>query len=423
MMAVNPALATATPYVKEELWHVAIAQDDIKIMNVDQLDDAFRLDIVDASTLVWKDGMAGWERLGVIADIEQTQSDYEPTKQFHAPSHAKRPGYVMPVPPSPPRPPHAKPVTAQTYAKPVVPPTYPRAVAAPTYAQPVVAPPYAKPVVPNRTPDPFGSSHIRTVPARISPLVQTAGRVRLESSVDFRRRSGGVRIGRLLFGSVVLLAVVVGAYRARLLQTGARQLGVEGKYLAAERSLHATISTKAPANVQSALKRYGFLPDSSITLAGSALPAPSAPAAVALAAPAPSATTAVAPKPVEPEESGVKAVSLDSLPLLAADEKVTQPATAEEARPQAAVAARVAPVASPRTRRVTPDVDEESPKVASKPVAKRETSAPKAQAPKAQAPKEPEEAPVKRAAPAPAPVDDNPLKAAIRAEIAKDNSK
>ena len=46
-------------FADNELWHVLIAADDMKRMNVEQLDDAFRLSLVDASTLVWKAGMKG----------------------------------------------------------------------------------------------------------------------------------------------------------------------------------------------------------------------------------------------------------------------------------------------------------------------------------------------------------------------------
>src|SRR5438045_9712601 len=38
---------------EEEVWHVAIAWDDIKTMSLDQLDDAFRLDVIAADTPVW----------------------------------------------------------------------------------------------------------------------------------------------------------------------------------------------------------------------------------------------------------------------------------------------------------------------------------------------------------------------------------
>jgi hypothetical protein len=69
----SPALATNVV----EVWHVAVSWDDIKTMTVDQLDDAFRLDIVDASTSVWKEGMDEWLPLGVIAGLDAADEDDE----------------------------------------------------------------------------------------------------------------------------------------------------------------------------------------------------------------------------------------------------------------------------------------------------------------------------------------------------------
>ena len=41
----------------EDVWFVAVASDDIKQMNVDQLDEAFRLGVITAETAVWTEGM------------------------------------------------------------------------------------------------------------------------------------------------------------------------------------------------------------------------------------------------------------------------------------------------------------------------------------------------------------------------------
>lgn len=50
----------------EEIWFVAVASDDIKQMNVDQLDEAFRLGIVTEDTAVWTEGMEAWQPLGQV---------------------------------------------------------------------------------------------------------------------------------------------------------------------------------------------------------------------------------------------------------------------------------------------------------------------------------------------------------------------
>ena len=67
----------ATSVADNELWHVLLASDDMKRMNVDQLDDAFRLSLIDGSTLVWKDGMERWRRLGSVADLEEELESLE----------------------------------------------------------------------------------------------------------------------------------------------------------------------------------------------------------------------------------------------------------------------------------------------------------------------------------------------------------
>jgi hypothetical protein len=55
---------------EEDLWHVAVNPEEVKIMTLEKLDDLFRLSIVDAETRVWQPGMDAWVPLGVIAGIE-----------------------------------------------------------------------------------------------------------------------------------------------------------------------------------------------------------------------------------------------------------------------------------------------------------------------------------------------------------------
>jgi hypothetical protein len=54
----------------EDVWFVAVASDDIKQMNVDQLDEAFRLGIITKETAVWTEGMQAWAPLGQVADLD-----------------------------------------------------------------------------------------------------------------------------------------------------------------------------------------------------------------------------------------------------------------------------------------------------------------------------------------------------------------
>ncbi|HVW27711.1 MAG TPA: GYF domain-containing protein [Polyangiaceae bacterium] len=66
-----------TNAAEEEIWHVAVSWDDIKTMTVDQLDDAFRLDVIAADTPVWKEGMDGWQPLSVVAGMEDGDDEEE----------------------------------------------------------------------------------------------------------------------------------------------------------------------------------------------------------------------------------------------------------------------------------------------------------------------------------------------------------
>src|SRR5688572_3209033 len=76
-----PPVPTPRPGDDDDVWHVAISYDDVKVMSVDQLDDAFRLDIITSDTMVWQKGMTGWQRLGVVAglgaDIDDDDDDQE----------------------------------------------------------------------------------------------------------------------------------------------------------------------------------------------------------------------------------------------------------------------------------------------------------------------------------------------------------
>jgi uncharacterized protein DUF4339 len=66
----NYPLSNADGGASEEVWFVAVASDDIKQMNVDQLDEAFRLGIITSATAVWTEGMEAWAPLGQVADLD-----------------------------------------------------------------------------------------------------------------------------------------------------------------------------------------------------------------------------------------------------------------------------------------------------------------------------------------------------------------
>src|SRR5215213_2016432 len=51
----------------DELWHVRVSADEVKQLTLEQIDDLYRLDVIDADTQLWQDGMAEWLPLRVVA--------------------------------------------------------------------------------------------------------------------------------------------------------------------------------------------------------------------------------------------------------------------------------------------------------------------------------------------------------------------
>ena len=373
-------------FADQEIWHVLVASDDMKRMNVDQLDDAFRLDVVDASTLVWKTGMNTWRRLGSLAGLDDEEQETV-TQQMTAATLAK----LMPPPPPPPL--RSR---ALTPSPPRPAPT--AAFKTQQFAAPLVAAPAYVPQTPQLyAPDAYA------LPKR---------RVSLPTEVDFRRKPGGVRVGRWLVGVVLLTVGVAACYRQNLLREGARRVGLENKYLYGEKRALAFVTAKAPGSVQNVLTRLKLLPGPNAAALPAALVAPRA-----VEPAAPVAAPVEAPKAaINAAEADVKTVSLDSLPVLGAEATT---ATASETRSSTvAPAAKLAPKPAA---------------VSSRPAAKRQREETKQPAPKAKAKVEkvakvePKEAPEPKAkrvkAEAPPAGNESFLKAAIRSAIAQDSAK
>src|SRR6187402_2281145 len=72
-----PMPDAATAAKDDEQWHVALAPGEVKVVSLEQLDDLFRLSIVDAETKVWQPGMSEWLPLGVIAGMDDEGMDDE----------------------------------------------------------------------------------------------------------------------------------------------------------------------------------------------------------------------------------------------------------------------------------------------------------------------------------------------------------
>jgi hypothetical protein len=83
----------------EDVWFVAVSSDDIKQMNVDQLDEAFRLGVITAQTAVWTEGMEAWAPLGEVADLDadgdasESEAAAPAASPFDAPSSFAAPSF------------------------------------------------------------------------------------------------------------------------------------------------------------------------------------------------------------------------------------------------------------------------------------------------------------------------------------------
>ena len=58
----------------EDLWHVRVAPDDVKILTLEQVDDLFRLEVIDEDTMLWQDGMTEWLPLRVVAGLDDEEA-------------------------------------------------------------------------------------------------------------------------------------------------------------------------------------------------------------------------------------------------------------------------------------------------------------------------------------------------------------
>src|SRR6187399_1302222 len=57
----------------DELWHVRVSEHDIKQLTLEQIDDLYRLDVIDADTQLWQDGMDEWLPLRVVAGLDEEE--------------------------------------------------------------------------------------------------------------------------------------------------------------------------------------------------------------------------------------------------------------------------------------------------------------------------------------------------------------
>jgi hypothetical protein len=165
---------------EEERWHVRLAPGEIKLLTLEQIDDLFRLEMIDGDTLLRQEGTEDWQRLRVVAGLEDDApaptaapepvrsappppSHRAPAPQSAPPAPVRSapsapPPPVRSAPPSPtaPPPPSAQPPTVTSARPPAVsgaPPPPPTPLPPPREAAPFAhSPSFAPPAVSSRAP-------------------------------------------------------------------------------------------------------------------------------------------------------------------------------------------------------------------------------------------------------------------------------
>jgi hypothetical protein len=260
-----------------DFWHVAIAPGETKILTLEQLDDLFRLDIIDAATRVWQPGMSEWLPLSVVAGLEA-----EPA--------------AKPAPPPPP--------SSRAPARPPAPPI--------RTAQPVARIPtvtsWPSPVQPAAMSNASAWPGVASAPSApvesVRPMVVTHRPMPVQS--------GGGSGGRFVLALAFVAGIGVTLYRNDVVHQAAISAGREATYLRMESALGGP-GFGTPRAVQA------FATPISLSAAVAELGSAPAPVAHTAAPPAPvvpSPTSADKPRVTEagkPAASPAAPVSLTSL--------------------------------------------------------------------------------------------------------------
>jgi hypothetical protein len=296
------ATSHAPPTPEEDKWHVALAPGEVKVVSLEQLDDLFRLSIVDAETKVWQNGMSAWQPLGVIAGIDDA-------------GEAKRAHPKPPAPRSAPPPP--RPAPAANSARPA-------------------APVYAEPLQPSRVyAEPRLLAPVRSV-APVTSLAPVASVRPLTVTRPPRSASKGGGFGRFLVGSALLAGVSITLYRNGVVHDAARAMHREALYGRLEAALGGPSFGTLLAVEQSSIAKSpssGSQPDATTDLAPSPVastPTAAAPPVVSIESITPEKVHSASPEPTaaplpSPPPPAAKAVSHSSASSRSAPEAAATP--------------------------------------------------------------------------------------------------
>jgi len=317
----------------DDKWHVQLGPDEVKVVSLEQLDDLFRLSIVDSETQVWQAGMSSWQPLRVIADLDEQPTPTPTPKRAPAkppapPTRAASPS-VRPAPPAPrPAAPSpsvrpAAPAPRSASPSPSLRPPAPAPRSAPPPAQPAYVAPtsfYPEPVL--AAPAAYPANVAYAAPIAFAAPVQAMNSVRplVVSHAPPPARGGG-GFGRFLVVLSLLAGVGITAYRNDFVRDGAHAIHRDALYARLETALGGPAFGTVRALEQSTAAQPAFDPDSSGERGIRSTVTDSSPVS-------PSAATTSAGTSLPSTAAATPVVSLESL---AREQKAQAPAKVEAA--------------------------------------------------------------------------------------------
>lgn len=93
----------------DDLWRVRVPGEAEKVLTLEQVDDLFRLGMIDENTLLWQEGMDEWLPLKVVAGLDEDEAEAAPapvasSAPLAPPALGLPPPSQLPPPPPPPSP-------------------------------------------------------------------------------------------------------------------------------------------------------------------------------------------------------------------------------------------------------------------------------------------------------------------------------
>jgi hypothetical protein len=219
--------------VADDRWHVRMAPGEVKVLTLDQIDDLFRLDLIDGDTLVRQDGTEQWLPLRVVAGLDDLDEEAnEQAAPAPPPARSAPPPAVRSAPPPPPPVRSAPPPAVRSAPPPPPAPLPPPDTAAPfTHSPSFVPPPAAARSMPPSAPPPLTAPPPLVI-ARPAPLPFTPRAAPTRAS----------RVESLLIGLAVLLGLVLTLHRNGVVAALAESAGQSPAYT----KLEATLGGPAP---------------------------------------------------------------------------------------------------------------------------------------------------------------------------------